>query len=110
MTWQASLYDEFVNVTNDARHHQRGYRLEELTQQLFQIAHFRALRSPGIARPRQTDLMATNGRETYLIETKWESKPIDIDAIDSLRSRLSRTHGNVIGIIISVSGFTLSAM
>src|SRR5215831_8644417 len=110
MMWPPPLYDDFVRIEKDASPHNRGYQLESLVQALFQTAHYRVLRNAGIARPRQTDLTATNGRDTYLIETKWESGEVDIDAVDGLRARLSRTHSTVIGVFISIGGFTRSVI
>ncbi len=108
--WQPSLYDDFVRIAKSTSPQSRGYQLESLVQSLFQTAHYRVLRNAGMARPRQTDVTATNGRETYLIETKWESKEVDIDAIDGVRARLSRTHSTVIGVLVSIGGFTRSVV
>ncbi|WP_239158243.1 restriction endonuclease [Streptomyces sp. SID13726] len=85
----------------------RGYKLEELLEQAFRRAHFRVTRNAGIARPRQTDLVARYGDTRYLIEAKWEKSPADIDVLDSVRIRMDRTASStVIGVIVSVNGFT----
>ena len=41
---------------------------------------------PATARPRQTDLVASLGHDTYLVETKWESSPAEIgDVVNGSR-------------------------
>jgi hypothetical protein len=62
------------------------------------------------AKPRQTDLVATYGPDHYLIEAKWEQHPADVSHIDGIRSRLGRTAGTVIGVIIAVGGFSDTAV
>ncbi|WP_406172827.1 restriction endonuclease [Streptomyces sp. NBC_00996] len=85
----------------------RGYKLEDLLEQAFRQAHFRVIRNAGIASPRQTDLVARYGDTRYLIEAKWEKSPADINVLDTVRSRMGRAASStVIGVIVSVSGFT----
>ncbi len=66
--------------------------------------------NPGTARPRQTDLLATRGNDAYLIETKWHSDKVDIGDVDSLFTRLNATPPAVVGLVISFSGFTKTAI
>jgi hypothetical protein len=88
----------------------RGYGLEGLVGRLFRRAHFRIERNPGLAKPRQTDLLAEGAGATFLIETKWRSKPATVADIDALRGRLDRSQSGVIGVLISLSGFTATAI
>lgn len=83
----------------------RGRELEQLVQRLFQQAHFKVARDPAAAKPRQTDLVATYGTDTYLIETKWWSRKAGIGAVDEIWTRLMETHPSMVGVLISVSGF-----
>jgi hypothetical protein len=88
----------------------RGYDFEEFAASLFRRRHFRVVLSPGTARPRQTDLLATRGGDAYLIETKWRSSRANINDIDSLFSRLEAAPSAIVGLMISFSGFTASAI
>ncbi|MEV6621273.1 restriction endonuclease [Amycolatopsis sp. NPDC051106] len=88
----------------------RGRDLERLAAEMFRHHHFDVSRSPGTARPRQTDVLATRDGETYLIECKWRNARADIDDIDSLRSRLRRTDRRVVGILLSFTGFAGSVI
>ncbi|MCL6737459.1 restriction endonuclease [Streptomyces neyagawaensis] len=82
-----------------------------LLEQLFRRARFRVDRNASVAKPRQTDLVARYGDTWYLIEAKWHNGPADIDVFDAVRSRMERAASSaVIGISISVNGFTNSAM
>ena len=69
----------------------RGLTLEQIVADIFRAHHFTVLRGPGVARPRQTDVLAVRPPDRYLIECKWRSRPADIADLDNLRSRLRRT-------------------
>jgi Restriction endonuclease len=87
----------------------RGSALEGLVKKLFSRAHFRVERDAGAAAPRQTDLVATNGTDNYLIEVKWRQDPADVSDVDNVRIRLQETPSSMIGVLISVNGFTATA-
>lgn len=109
MIHRSALLDEFQQLGTSADPHARGLRLEGLLERAFQRAHFKVVRNPRIARPRQTDLAATYGPDRYLIEAKWEKAPLGSDGTDSLCARLRRTENSVIGVIFSVAGYTKEA-
>lgn len=84
----------------------RGYDFQDFVGSLFKQSHFSVVPSPGTAKPRQTDLLATRGDDAYLIETKWRSSKANIDDIESLFSRLGAAPAAVVGLMASFSGFT----
>lgn len=88
----------------------RGSQLEGLVKSLFSRGHFRVERNAGAAAPRQTDLTATNGTDNYLIEVKWQRTPVDVGDVDNVRIRLLDTASSMVGVLISVSGFTRTAI
>ncbi|MGP3953489.1 restriction endonuclease [Streptomyces sp. 7N604] len=107
----SSLLADFKQLGALPSAHKRGYQLEVLLEQLFRRAHFRVDRNASVAKPRQTDLVARYGDTWYLIEAKWHNEPADINVFDSVRSRMERAASSaVIGVIISVNGFTDSAV
>ncbi|AEN08004.1 MULTISPECIES: restriction endonuclease [unclassified Streptomyces] len=107
----SSLLAEFTRLGALPSAHRRGYQLEVLLEQLFRRAHFRVDRNASVAKPRQTDLVARYGDTWYLIEAKWHNEPADINVFDAVRSRMERAASSaVIGVIISVNGFTDSAV
>ncbi|MEU5196101.1 restriction endonuclease [Streptomyces scabiei] len=110
-TGGSSLLADFKRLGALPSAHKRGYQLEVLLEQLFRRAHFRVDRNASVAKPRQTDLVARYGDTWYLIEAKWHNEPADINVFDSVRSRMERAASSaVIGVIISVNGFTASAV
>ncbi len=100
----------FKRLREDQDPHARGPSFEDLVGELFASHGYQVRRNPGAARPRQTDLHARRGIAEFVIETKWESRPSDIDDLDSLRARLRRVPQHVIGVFFSVAGFTQSAV
>ncbi|MEV4691352.1 restriction endonuclease [Micromonospora echinospora] len=99
-------YEQIEAMTNPRR---RGLAFEDFVADLFAASHFEVRKNAGSARPRQTDLLATRAGDTYLIECKWRSDRVDIDDVDSLRSRLRRTSGAT-GLLISIPGFSGTAI
>jgi Holliday junction resolvase len=85
---------------------QRGRMFERYVADVFRQHHFKVTMDPKTARPRQTDVLAAKVHEVYLIECKWRSDKANMDDLDSLRSRLRRVDGAVVGILISYHGFT----
>jgi len=88
----------------------RGYEFQDFVGSLFKLRHFQVTSSPRTAKPRQTDLLATRGADSHIIETKWRSSKADINDIDSLFARLAAAPGAVVGLMVSHAGFTDSAL
>jgi hypothetical protein len=86
--------------------HRRGTAFETFLLRIFRAAGFRAELDTKIAEPRQTDIVASYGEQTYLVEAKWEKNPVSVEVVDSVEARLRRTVPSVIGVIISMSGFS----
>jgi hypothetical protein len=102
------LSEEFEGLKAMTDAHARGRQFEAFVERL-RTARFRVHRNPGTARPRQTDLLATGGGRTYLIEVAWDSSPGDVDDVDSLRTRLEDTPADVVGVLVNVAGFSKNA-
>jgi hypothetical protein len=102
--------DEFRSLQKSGDPQRRGIQFESLVARQFREAYFKVQANPGVARPRQTDFLAMNSRDRYLVETKWKQKAADINDVDSLFSRLDRTPGSVVGVLVSISGFSKSAI
>ena len=89
---------------------QRGRAFEGFVEEIFRWHHFDARSNPKTARPRQTDVLAVKGSERYLIECKWRGRRADVSDVDGLRSRLRRAETGMVGILVSVEGFTGTAL
>jgi hypothetical protein len=105
-----SLLAQLDTISQLSRPARRGLELERFVADLFRQHHFKVDLNPGTARPRQTDVLATKGLDVYLVECKWRSDKANIDDLDSLRSRLRRTSGGVVGVLVSYSGFSGSVL
>ncbi len=88
----------------------RGYDFEELARRLFVFAGFETTRNPPISSPRQTDLGASKGDLTYVVELRWRQESVDIGDIDALQARLARAPRGTIGCIFAMSAATEAAI
>ena len=72
-------FAEFTSLQTEKNPQRRGAAFERLLLRLFRIAGLRAEMNPTISLPRQTDLIASYGEQTYLIEAKWEANTPAVD-------------------------------
>lgn len=105
-----ALPARLAEIAGFSRADARGRAFEGLVGDLFRQHHFHVRLNPGAARPRQTDLLATRGGTTYLIECKWRTDKANVDDLDALRARLRRTDRSTVGVLISFAGFTGSVL
>lgn len=108
--WDSYHHDPVVRelrrLKQMPRSQRRGYDFENFVGTLFRQRHFSVVPGPGTAKPRQTDLLARRGGETYLIETKWRKTKANINDVDSLFTRLDAAPRDVTGLLVSFTGFT----
>jgi restriction endonuclease len=102
--------DEYRRLKDSTNPHQRGFAFQLLLERVFRAAQFKVVPNPRAARPRQSDLIAMRGGQTYLVEAKWQRKPIDVSVIDSLITRIDSMPGPVVGVLVSHSEFAPSAV
>ncbi len=110
MSTREPLVDAYRSLASLDDGQSRGRQFEALVAELFRAAHFHVTVDPQAARPRQTDLVAVLAGDTYLIETQWEGSKSDVSHVDDLRVRLQETHAPVVGVLISVAGFSNRAI
>ena len=102
-----SLKSEFFDLENlqNINPQQRGRELERLISEVLEFAGFHAEANVTTSYE-QIDVAIHRIREFYyLIECKWEKKPIEADVVDKLFGKLSR-RATTYGILMSMSGFT----
>ena len=109
MRRRRSLHDEYFDLAAITNGRARGIEFEAFAGRTFSAAGFRVVRDPATSRPRQTDLLVTDGGDSYLVETKWTRKRADIGDVDELFTRLDETPDAVVGVFVSVSGFSRRA-
>lgn len=106
----SSLADLFSRLSAADNPHARGKDFEKLLLRALELAHFVVELDPRMAQPRQTDLSARYGERRYLLECKWQKAKADIDVLGAVYDRLERVSSSVVGVIISVSGFTKACL
>jgi hypothetical protein len=100
------LGGEFKKLWDSKDPNRRGRLFEELFCRLLFKSGFTVRHDPAAAKPRQTDVLAEYGGDTFLFEIKWLGRKLDIEAIGQIKDRLGRISRNTIGCICSVSGFS----
>jgi len=99
----AVLYERSLEEKDPAR---RGLMLESVLARCFELAHYSVTADAQAGAPRQTDLLARYGPTTLLVECKWRTKAADMEVLDGLWARMGRTQVTVVGVLVSMSGFT----
>jgi Holliday junction resolvase len=89
---------------------ERGRKFEAEVAELFRAGGFRVDIDPGMAKPRQTDLCARTEGIDLLIEVKNRRRKVEVGDVDALRSRLSRTAADIVGVIFTTSGLSREAI
>jgi Holliday junction resolvase-like predicted endonuclease len=67
-------------------------------------------RGSNAAKPRQTDIYAKDESSSLLIEVKDRKRNVDVNDIDSLRSRLKRVTSDIVGVIVTSAKISSSAI
>lgn len=65
------LSEEFKRLWDSKDPNRRGRLFENLFCRLLFKSRFTVQRDPATAKPRQTDVLAEYGRDTFLFEIKW---------------------------------------
>lgn len=107
MTGVPATYAELAAMGNAQ---ERGYAFERYVGELLRREHFEVVARPSAANGRQVDLFASRGERHYLIETKWRKSAAGMAEIDELARRLERGASNVVGVLVSATGFTRTAV
>lgn len=83
----------------------RGKAFELFLAELFGHEHFRVT-ADFFADGRQVDLFVVRRDVHLLVEAKWTKKRTQQDVIDGLQARLASAPPGVVGLVVSMSGFT----
>jgi hypothetical protein len=102
------LNAEFQTFWESKQPQKRGRAFEDLFCRLLYKNGFDVHKNSRSAKPRQTDLLAEHGDNTFLFELKWLKRRVDIATVGQIKDRLRRAPRGTIGCICSPSGFTES--
>ncbi len=99
------LKNNFIQLTISNNPQERGYLLEVLLKELFDLFDLDPRASFKIE-GEQIDGAFTFDGNDYLFEAKWQSEPVRANALDSLASKVQRKLDNTLGLFLSINGFS----
>jgi hypothetical protein len=87
----------------------RGRLFEQFIARLLEGQGFDVTINPKTAKPRQTDLCASRDGVFFIIEAKWQKKPVHVGGVSSAQERLRKTPSDVFACMFSMSDYTAPA-
>lgn len=104
---RSSLANKFESLT-DLAPQKRGMAFQKLFAEIIEKHGW--IQEEGVRTSNEEmDVIASKGREYYLVECKWEKDPIEADVVRELYGKISNRSG-MRGIIVSMSNFTSGAI
>ena len=100
-----NLNKEYCQLVTSNNLQERGYRLEVILKQLFELFDLDPKASFKIE-GEQIDGAFTFDGADYLFEAKWQNELVRANALDSLASKVQRKLDNTLGLFLSVNGFS----
>jgi hypothetical protein len=100
-----TLCREYASLISSGDSQQRGFRLEKVIRQLFELFDLDPRASFKIT-GEQIDGAFTFQSTDYLFEGKWQQHPISAADLDVLAGKLGRKLDNTLGLFLSINGFS----
>jgi len=99
----------FFSLVSDSNHQGRGFKLEKVIKDLFDLFDLDPKASFRIT-GEQIDGAFTFDTSDYLLEAKWQTELVSIGALDSFSGKINRRLENTLGLFISINGFSEDAI
>jgi hypothetical protein len=99
------LKQEYFKLLNSKEPQQRGYQLEKIIRELFELFDLDPRASFKIV-GEQLDGAFSFEATDYLFEGKWQQEMIGAAELDVLAGKLSRKLDNTLGLFLSINGFS----
>jgi restriction endonuclease Mrr len=99
------LKAKFYSIAMSTNHQQRGYNLEVFLNELFILFDLDPKSSFKIS-GEQIDGAFTFDNNDYLLEAKWQEKPVDAGDLYKFAGVLAGKLKNTLGLFISINGFS----
>jgi hypothetical protein len=100
-----ALTKEYYKLLGGKDPQQRGYQLEKIIRELFELFDLDPRASFKIV-GEQIDGAFTFDATDYLFEGKWQQEPIGAADLDVLAGKLGRKLDNTLGLFLSINGFS----
>lgn len=104
-----SLSSRLTELSGDLGTAEAGRAFEDWFYNLMQFSEI-AARRPYVSDGRQIDGSITLGDTTYLVECKFTSEQCGATDIDTFRAKVEKVADNTLGILVSISGFSTTAV
>ncbi|MCO6043328.1 hypothetical protein NG895_05360 [Aeoliella sp. ICT_H6.2] len=99
------LKQEYFALLGSDNPQQRGYKLEKILRELFEVFDLDPKASFRIE-GEQIDGAFTFEATDYLLEAKWQAEPVSAKHLDGMAGKLSRKLDNTLGLYLSINGFS----
>lgn len=99
------LKARFLSIATNENHHERGYDLEKLLNDLFILFDLDPKSSFKIT-GEQIDGAFTFDNQDYLLESKWQKKQLSASDLYEFGGKISGKLKNTLGLYISLEGFS----
>ncbi len=103
------IKDEFYQLMSSSNPQSRGFQLEKVIKELFNLFDLDPKASFRIT-GEQIDGAFTFDNVDYLFEGKWQKEPVGIQDLDSFSGKLTRKLDNTLGLFLSINGFSEDAV
>lgn len=102
---------DYLGLISSTNPQQRGFALERVLRELFTLFDLDPKASFRITTGEQIDGAFTFDNTDYILEAKWQQKPVGTQELDTLHSKLSRTTlENTLGLFLSINGYSNDAV
>jgi len=105
----AAINTEFLGLLTEDNAQKRGFRLEKVLKDLFELFDLDPKASFRITGEQIDGAFSFEGTD-FLLEARWQKKPVDAKELDSLAGKLSRKLENTLGLFLSINGYSEDAV
>jgi len=99
------LRDEYFKLLASDHHQKRGFRLERIIRELFEVFDLDPKASFRITGEQIDGAFTLEGTD-FLFEAKWQEELVGASGLDSLAGKLKRKLENTLGLFLSINGFS----
>ena len=103
------MKNEYFQLVGSEDSHQRGFLLEKIIKNLFNLFDLDAKASFKITGEQIDGAFSFEGTD-YILEARWRNKPTIAQELDGLSGKLSRKLDNTLGLFLSINGFSDDAV
>jgi len=103
------LYQRYKEMASSSEPQKRGYMLERLLWDLFDLFDLDPKASFKL-QGEQIDGAFTFEGTDYLLEAKWQTKLVEAKDLDALAGKVKRKLDNTLGIFVAINGFSPDAV